>query len=111
MVDDDTSTHSLRHILARTIPRSNGNPRVELHLLREDATDDVNKNIGLAAHLDARARSIKCRVPLTFGSNDESARLKSSRHALWMIIVTESRISPYVRSSSDRFGRAASPST
>jgi hypothetical protein len=37
------------------------------------------------------ASSRRLRVPRTAESKDESARLKSSRQALWMMIVTELR--------------------
>jgi hypothetical protein len=37
------------------------------------------------------ASSRRFRVPRTAESKDESARLKSSRQALWMMIVTELR--------------------
>lgn len=121
MANDHTSTHPLRHILARTIAGSHSNPCVELYLFRERLITfipSLRRRYGrreqepwLGRPLDPRARLIKFRVPFTFDSKDDSARLKSSRHTLWMITVTESRISLYVRSSSERLAWAKLPST
>jgi hypothetical protein len=51
------------------------------------------------------ASSRSFRVPRTAESKDESARLKSSRQALWMMVVTESRSWERDQSREDGCGR------